>query len=179
MMNFVALFLGYVLLEGLTFWAVASLLGAGWALIGLLLLLVLGTGFAMYESRKLMARAVEGTASAGQVLGDNGLITMGSVALALPGYLSTLFGLVLIFGPTRGLIRRAIATRLQEQVDSMATSMFSQSRGGFFPGFATGVPQAQRENKFGTFGGDHTVIDSDDIAQWESEMTTRPEDKDQ
>ena len=44
-MNLAILFLVYVLLEGLTFWGIASLVGAGWALVGLGILFILGIIF--------------------------------------------------------------------------------------------------------------------------------------
>ncbi|WP_297191114.1 FxsA family protein, partial [uncultured Corynebacterium sp.] len=112
-MNLAVLFLIYILLEGLTFWGIVSLFGASWALIGLGVLFILGIILSMVEMRSVTARALEGKEDAGAVLGDNGLIMVGSTLLALPGYLSTLAGLLLIFGPTRSLVRRSLARKLQ------------------------------------------------------------------
>ncbi|MCI6207497.1 MAG: FxsA family protein [Corynebacterium glucuronolyticum] len=173
-MNLAVLFLIYILLEGLTFWGIASLFGAGWALIGLGVLFILGIILSMVEMRSVTARALEGKENAGAVLGDNGLIMVGSTLLALPGYLSTLAGLLFIFGPTRSLVRRSLARKLQERMDDMAYQVFSQARtqqGSFSPFGMHADPTtgAKKKDRFGSFGSDESVIDSADIEKWEEE----------
>ena len=173
-MNLVLLFLVYVLLEGLTFWGIASLFGTGWALIGLGVLFILGIILSMVEMRSVTARALEGKEDAGAVLGDNGLIMVGSTLLALPGYLSTLAGLLLIFGPTRSLVRRSLPRKLQQRMDDMAYQVFSQARtqpGGFSPFDMHTDPTAgtKKKDRFGSFGSNESVIDSADIEKWEEE----------
>lgn len=170
-MNLAILFLVYVLLEGLTFWGIASLVGAGWALVGLGILFILGIILSMVEMRSITSRALAGQENAGAVLGDNGLIMVGSTLLALPGYLSTVAGLLLFFGPTRSVARRMIARKLQERMDNMAYQVFTQP--GFSPFGAAG--QRQKDTRFGSFGSDQnvvnddSVIDSEDIKKWEEE----------
>ena len=180
-MNIPVLFLSYILLEAAAFWAVVTVFGIGWAFAGLGLLFIIGMILAFLEMRSVTARAQAGQEKAGALIGDNGLIMLGSLLLALPGFVSTVVGLLLIFGPTRLLIRHSIARRLQERIDEFAYQVYSQAhsmqgnmQGDFlgFPGGGSNGGQAASGSRFGGFGGSKTsesVIDGADIEKWERE----------
>lgn len=90
---------GYVLVETLVFYAVAKWLGVGTAL--LLLLGVFFGGFlvALWQMSRLGRLAQRRGLSprdSSRLLGDMGLVAAGTVGVALPGFVSSVVGLVLI-----------------------------------------------------------------------------------
>ena len=110
---------GYVLVETLVFYAVAKWLGVGTAL--LLLLGVFFGGFlvALWQMSRLGRLAQRRGLSprdSSRLLGDMGLVAAGTVGVALPGFVSSVVGLVLIVPVTRAVVRRVVAKRLQERI---------------------------------------------------------------
>lgn len=102
---------GYVLVEAIAFWAVGRWLGYGWALLALAGLFALGVLFAAAQLRAITARALAGGRAGegpGTIMADTALVILGCLLVALPGFVSTLAGLIAIAPPTRALIRRGL-----------------------------------------------------------------------
>ena len=120
---------GYVLVETLVFYAVAKWLGVGIAL--LLLLGVFFGGFlvALWQMSRLGRLAQRRGLSprdSSRVLGDMGLVAAGTVGVALPGFVSSVVGLVLIVPVTRAVVRRMVAKRLQERISVVGARNFER-----------------------------------------------------
>jgi UPF0716 protein FxsA len=115
-------------------WPVAELLAAiGVAqLIGvlpmlLLLALSLPLGFWMLREqgrgawRRLSAAVAAGRSPGNQVI-DGALIVAGAALLIVPGFITDVFGLLLLVGPVRALARRGIARHARSRFVVQATS---------------------------------------------------------
>ncbi|MDK6260055.1 FxsA family protein [Corynebacterium frankenforstense] len=146
----------YLVIEGLAFWAVASWLGGGWALLLLFAFFFLGLGLAGLEMRTIATRAAGNRERPGKAAGGIGLTAAGAVLVAAPGFVTTFLGLLLIFGPTRELIRRGLARRLRTFLEDMGARTF-EATAHFGP-----------RTSYGSFN-DHEVIDEDEIAQFRQE----------
>ena len=119
----------YVLVETLVFYAVAKWLGVGTAL--LLLLGVFFGGFlvALWQMSRLGRLAQRRGLSprdSSRLLGDMGLVAAGTVEVTLPGFVSSVVGLVLIVPVTRAVVRRVVAKRLQERISVVGARSFER-----------------------------------------------------
>lgn len=101
--------LPYLLIEALAFWGVSRWLGTGVALILLFVCLFGGLILAAWEMQNISRKLSRGTASAGRAVGDLGLIGAGAMGVAMPGFVTSIAGLLLIFTPTRALVRNILA----------------------------------------------------------------------
>lgn len=115
------LFLLYVVAEVAAVWAVGSQIGA-LATIGLLVAgAFVGSWLARREGGKA-TRAFMETARAGKPahneVTDGMLIALGGLLILLPGFVSDVFGLLLLL-PTRALFRRAWLRRIEKQMATM------------------------------------------------------------
>lgn len=129
------LFLLYLIVEIIAFIAVGQWIGFGWALLALAGLFFVGVVIAAWETRRLTRRAMDDAvtaqeaarahmsgeaddregverearralASAGTLVADSAMLMVGSVLLAVPGFVTSVLGLLLIVPPTRFLIRK-------------------------------------------------------------------------
>ncbi len=169
------LLMPYVIIEALAFWAVASWIGWGWALLAIVALFFLGIILSSIELRTVVRRLMEGE-SPGRTLADTGLIIVGSGLLIAPGFVTALLGLILVFPPTRGLVRRIIGRRFRRWVEKTAEDSFvyiERFGAGRFPG-ATGFGGANGFGGPGTMR--HEVIDADDFKDITPEDITGPRD---
>ena len=116
--------LGYFLIELITFIALGWAIGFGWALLVVLGLFILGIVTAMWQMRALATRVAQRTDRPGALTGDAALSCVGAVLVALPGIVSSILGLFLLFPPTRALIRRTISTRAQQALQNFGGSSF-------------------------------------------------------
>lgn len=158
---------GYVLVETLVFYAVAKWLGMGTAL--LLLLGVFFGGFlvALWQMSRLGRLAQRRGLSprdSSRLLGDMGLVAAGTVGVALPGFVSSVVGLVLIVPVTRAVVRRVVAKRLQERISVAGARSFAR------------VYQSRPRTSYGSFGGQSApiVVDESEIVEWSKSV--KPED---
>ena len=153
-----ALLVLYVIIEVVAFTLLASWIGFGWALLALVGLFFLGVVVAAIEVRRLSVRAFEDAraatesddeeqarralANAGTMVVDSAMLMVGSILLALPGFVTTILGLLLILPPTRWLLKvvgGATAARWFQKMGS--NGMFIvQQRGVSFPGDEAGFP---------------------------------------
>lgn len=166
----VVIFFAYLFLEAVTFWALSQLIGVGWTLIALFVLMILGIVLAGLEMKQVARAALTGKQSAGRTGVDYGLITAGSIGLAVPGFLTSLLGLALILPPTRALIRAGLARKAKRWVEQLGMRGF-EAAGKYRP-----------TTSYGTFRGDAHVIDAEpqpseaEIHDWSANV--KPEDFD-
>lgn len=155
----------YILLEALTFWGVASWLGPGKAVLWLLAFFFGGLFLAAWEMSSISKKVGSGKIGPGQTAGDLGLVAAGSFLVALPGFVTSILGLLLIFAPTRALIRGLLAKKLRTRIEDFGVRSFEAANS-----------YRQRAN-YGSFAGGEdsaVVIDEEEIQQWSFNL--RPED---
>lgn len=117
----------YIFVEAIAFWAVAQWIGWGWAFLALFLVFFFGLMFSSMEFRSVSARAAQGGDPA-RTLGDTGLLIVGSILIAVPGFVTAVIGLFMVIPPTRALIRGAIGRKVNKWLESQAhqSMMFVQ-----------------------------------------------------
>lgn len=160
--------LAYFLIEALAFWGVSQLVGVGWALVGIFALMLIGALAASPALRSELERASSGNGTVGQFAGGTALVAAGWALAIIPGYVSSLIGLMLLLRPTRELVRKSMANSLRKRVEDFGVQVYDAS------------PMKRRSTSYGTFGDGSTVIDAEpdpsdeDIATWSRDA--RPED---
>lgn len=165
------LFLAYFLIEALAFWGVSQLIGVGWALLGIFILMVVGALAASPALRSELERASSGAGSVGQFAGGTALVAAGWALAIIPGYVSSVIGLLLLVRPTRELVRKSMANSLRKRVEDFGVQVYDVS------------PMKRRSASYGSFApGD--VIDAEpdtapapsdeEIENWS--RNARPED---
>lgn len=153
--------LPYMIIEALAFWAVARWLGVGTALLLLIACFFLGLVLAAFEMRGIAKKLAEGREHAGKAAGDIGLTAAGAVGIAMPGFVTTVLGLLLILRPTRAIVRKFMAKKLRAKIEGLGVRSFQ----------ATNAYRQQAS--YGSFTG--TVVDADpdqrmDSAEFEEEL---------
>lgn len=160
----------YFLIEALAFYGVARLIGVGWAILAIFALMFVGGAFASLSLRGTLVNAAEGKASLGRVAGDSALLMTGWLLSIIPGFVSSVFGLLLVFGPTRGLLRRVITNRAMRSMEDFSVRVYDAS------------PLSQFRTSYGHFGAqartpgatsdgsyeqdrEHGVIDADELEE--------------
>ena len=146
----------YVLIEALAFWGVSKLVGVGWALAGLFILMAFGAVAASVALRSEVERASMGSTSMGQFAGGTALVAAGLGLSVVPGYISSMCGVLLVFRPTRELIRALLARSWQKKIEDFGVKFYSSS------------PMSGYSPTYGSF------IDHDEIEQWSQDA--RPQD---
>ena len=157
----VVMFFFYMLSEILAFWAVASLIGFGWAMLALLATVVLGILITRIEVRRIAAtqasllqrlraqrngsladdsHAAPNLRQAGKSAGDIGLTLAGAFLLAVPGFATAFVGLLLVFPLTRPIIRGFLLGRMQRSVEKFGVRFFEAS------------PTGRKHASYGSFG---------------------------
>lgn len=149
-------FVTYVLIEALAFWGVSTLVGVGWALAGLFILMAIGAVAASVALRAELQRAATGGSTMGQFAGGTALVAAGWGLSVIPGYVSSLVGALLVFRPTRELVRSSLARSWQKKIEDFGVKFYSSS------------PMSGYSPTYGSF------IDHDEIEQWSKDA--RPED---
>ncbi|MCZ9292995.1 FxsA family protein [Corynebacterium meitnerae] len=149
-------FVTYVLIEALAFWGVSKLVGVGWALAGLFILMAIGAVSASVALRAELQRASTGASTMGQFAGGTALVAAGWGLSVIPGYVSSLVGALLVFRPTRELVRSSLARSWQKKIEDFGVKFYSST------------PMSGYSPTYGSF------IDHDEIEQWSKEA--RPED---
>ena len=163
-MPFVILFF-YMLAEFLAFWAVASLIGFGWALVALLATVVLGLVITRVELRRVAATQASlvqrlqaqrrgrfgnelddeqlqtlNSTQSRKSAGDIGLTLAGALLLSIPGFATAIIGLLLVFPLTRPIIRGFLLGRMQRSVEKLGVRFFEAS------------PTGRKTASYGSFG---------------------------
>lgn len=158
----------YFLIEALAFWGVSRLVGVGWALVGIFALMLIGALAASPALRSELERASSGNGTVGQFAGGTALVAAGWGLAIIPGYVTSLTGLILLLRPTRELVRKSMANSLRKRVEDFGVQVYDAS------------PMKRRSTSYGTFGDGSAVIDAEpdpsdkDIENWSRDA--RPED---
>lgn len=147
------IFFAYFFIEVLAFIGVAKWIGLGWAFLAIFLCMLLGGVATSLSMRNALSSAAQGRTSIGQLAGDSALLLVGWCLCVVPGFVSTILGLLTVFPPTRGLIRRGITTRAQRKIDEFSMQVFNAS------------PLAKRTTSYGTFTQPGEVIDADELEE--------------
>ncbi len=161
----------YFAVEVLAFIGVAHVIGIGWAFLALFALSALGGLAASVSLRSSLARAADGRGSLGNLAGDSAILMTGWALCILPGFVSSALGLLLIFPPTRGMLRRSLTAKAKASVERFGMRVYSAT------------PMAQQRTTYGTFtdapqeGQDHTVIDADELEEWYRADSATDEDR--
>lgn len=154
------MFFFYMLAEIFTFWAVASLIGFGWALISLFGTVVLGVIITRSEIRRIATTQAslvqrlhaqrhtvtddaQNMSAHGQnrkSAGDIGLTLAGALLLSIPGFATAILGLLLVFPLTRPIIRGFLLGRMYRRVEKLGVRFFQAS------------PTARKRSSYGSFG---------------------------
>lgn len=154
------LFFAYFLIEVLAFLGVAQLIGIGWAFLAVFALMVLGGIAANVAFRNSLRKAAEGRSSIGTLAGDSAILFTGWVLTIVPGFVSSVVGLLMVFGPTRALMRRSLTARTQRAMEDFGVRAYSAS------------PMGQYHTSYGTFtapvnesrdGNPPSYIDADEL----------------
>ena len=116
---------------------VAGVIG-GWNTVGLLLLVsVVGAWLVRHEGWIVMRRIRE-QLDAGRVPGkeltDGALLLVGGVLMLTPGFVTDAVGLLLVFPPTRAIVRGALYRRFAGQVEVFGLGGTREWRGPRRPG---------------------------------------------
>ncbi|MCK7660528.1 FxsA family protein [Corynebacterium antarcticum] len=160
----------YILTEALAFWLVARWLGVGWALLLLLLFFFGGLLLAAVEMRRIALKLSQGRVNAGRGAGDYGLVAAGALGVAMPGFITTIVGLMLIIPPTRSIVRGILARKIRRKIEDLGVRGFEAAN------------RYRQTTSYGTFVVDHdpsqdsttSAPDDQEIQRWSSEVT--PED---
>ncbi|WP_080796863.1 FxsA family protein [Corynebacterium pacaense] len=161
----------YLFVETAAFVGVSLWLGLGWASGLLLITFFGGLLLAAVEMRRISRTAavdeVSGRAQPGRTLGNLGLTAAGAVLVAIPGFVSSIIGLLLIIPPTRSMVRGLLAQRLRTFVENLGVRGFEAAN------------SYRTQASYGSFGGGPhagppVVIDEEEIQEWSSHVT--PED---
>lgn len=140
----------YALLEIAAFVGMALWLGFGWAVLISIAAGVLGFLTLRWQGRKVfgeLRRAANNEVDARAPLADTALVATSTILLVIPGVVSTLAGILLLFPPTRKVVRPVVvavgAKRMASAMDRAglyATGIYgSRIRGGGVGGGATVV----------------------------------------
>ena len=123
-------FFGYPLAEIVVLWGVASVIGWGWALLGILAGIPIG--FALIRNAGSSAAALFQTASASHPQADQERLNamassmtgqfVAGLLIAIPGYLTDLAGVVLLIPAVRKAIGRLLRNRYAPWVARMPGS---------------------------------------------------------
>lgn len=121
------IFFSYILLEALTFYLFAHWLGVGWALLILIGCFFGGLFLAAAQMRSIAVILLRSGANPGRAAGDMGLVGFGALLVAVPGILTSILGLLLIFPPTRAIARRTLAKRVRVSMENFGVRSFERA----------------------------------------------------
>ena len=132
---------------------VGGLIGVWWTIALLVADSILGSVLLRAQGRSAWMRfnaAVQsGRIPAREVL-DGALVITGGVLLLTPGFITDIFGIVLLVPPTRALVRMIVARRLERRMVSAATRTRTRTRPYDVDGTATDVESNGLERPRGT-----------------------------
>ncbi|WP_368949009.1 FxsA family protein [Mycobacteroides abscessus subsp. massiliense] len=103
------LFLLYVIVEVSALVALTSTVGIGWTILAVVGAFVIGLVLAGSQARRALGQLRRGGRSPGGAIADGALIALGTVAVVIPGLVSSAIGLLLLLPPTRAVLRPLLA----------------------------------------------------------------------
>ncbi|MBA0048274.1 FxsA family protein [Mycobacterium sp. NPDC050853] len=114
------LFLLYVILEVSALVALTSAVGIGWTIIAVAAAFVVGLILAGSQGRRAIDQLRRGVRSPGGAIADGALIALGTVAVVIPGLVSSAIGLLLLLPPTRAVLRPVLTVVAARQLSRRA-----------------------------------------------------------
>lgn len=120
-----ALFLLYVIVEVAALVAVGSAIGVLWTVLLLIAGSAVGLVLVRSQGRRVMdglRSASRGERSPGGAVADGVLFAIGSVAMFVPGLVTTVFGILLLMPPTRWALRPLVLLAAARWMPSVATA---------------------------------------------------------
>ncbi|WP_255775954.1 FxsA family protein [Mycobacteroides abscessus] len=103
------LFLLYVIVEVSALVALTSTVGIGWTILAVVGAFVIGLVLAGSQARRALGQLRRGGRSPGGAIADGALIALGTIAVVIPGLVSSALGLLLLLPPTRAVLRPLLA----------------------------------------------------------------------
>lgn len=114
------LFLLYVIVEVSALVALTSAVGIGWTIIAVAATFVVGLILAGSQARRAIDQLRRGVRSPGGVVADGALIALGTVAVVIPGLVSSAMGLLMLLPPTRAVLRPVLTLVAARQLSRRA-----------------------------------------------------------
>ncbi|AMT70861.1 FxsA family protein [Mycobacteroides immunogenum] len=114
------LFLLYVIVEVSALVALTSAVGIGWTVLAVVGAFFLGLILAGSQARRALDQLRRGTRSPGGAVADGALIALGTVAVVIPGLVSSAIGLLLLLPPTRAVLRPVLTLVAARQLSRRA-----------------------------------------------------------
>lgn len=155
------LLFAYFVVEVLAFIGVSSQIGLGWAFLAVFALSLIGGLGANVALRNSLRRAAGGQNSLGRLAGDGALLVVGWLLCILPGFVSSAVGLLMVFPPTRALLRRVLTASATKAMEDFSVRVYSAS------------PVSQYRTSYGTFtdparqdGGQAEEVDVEELEKW-------------
>lgn len=151
------LLFAYFAAEVLAFVGVAKLIGVGWALLAVLGLMVVGGFAASMSLRSALVRATRGRSSVSKLAGDSALLMVAWVLAIIPGFVTSVLGLFMVFPPTRAVMRKGLTVKAQRSLERLGMRAYQAS------------PVARMRTNYGSFtqpaqpGQSNEVIDADEL----------------
>ena len=181
-MPFLLVFLD-VFAEVLTFVGMSAWLGLGWALLLMIGLMIGGSVLATAQLRRPRGTPVHQAAT-------TGILMVAMLLSSLPGYLTSVVAMLLVFPPTRQALMNMLAKRIRTQMEDFGTKLYQHSpmanQQDFYGAFTDpegagpqdgGFPQSRfpQDGFSQPQGGQwYEVIDEEEIRQWTQDLS--PED---
>lgn len=114
------LFLLYVIVEVSALVALTSTVGIGWTILAVVGAFVIGLVLAGSQARRALGQLRRGGRSPGGAIADGALIALGTIAVVIPGLVSSALGLLLLLPPTRAVLRPLLAFVAARQLSRRA-----------------------------------------------------------
>ncbi|WP_078311698.1 MULTISPECIES: FxsA family protein [unclassified Mycobacterium] len=114
------LFLLYVIVEVSALVALTSAVGIGWTIIAVAAAFVVGLILAGSQARRAVDQLRRGVRSPGGAVADGALIALGTVAVVIPGLVSSAIGLLMLLPPTRAVLRPVLTLVAARQLSRRA-----------------------------------------------------------
>lgn len=115
------LFLLYVIVEVSALVALTSTVGIGWTILAVVGAFVIGLVLAGSQARRALGQLRRGGRSPGGAIADGALIALGTIAVVIPGLVSSALGLLLLLPPTRAVLPAAPGVRRGTAAESACT----------------------------------------------------------
>lgn len=120
----------------------ASTIGILWTVLAVIAMSVIGMATIRSQGRRVLSElrsANAGRRSPGGAVADGALVALGSILLTIPGFVSSIIGLLLMIPLTRALLRPIIARSAAKRVETAVASgrafpAGNFGQGGFGPG---------------------------------------------
>ncbi|WP_297666684.1 FxsA family protein [uncultured Corynebacterium sp.] len=116
----------YLVVEIIAFILLGVWIGWGWALLILLGLFVLGIALATWQMRELTVRALQQKDHPGELTADMALSMVGAVGVAVPGIVTSFFGIFFLIPPTRSLIRKMLGQAARRSLERFGVTTYSR-----------------------------------------------------